>query len=90
MACAGVGWEIWAFGALATAASWVFLVATRPFVTWLLAQRPRRRSLQLLPREMFTVGSVKLLGLIPALMTIVAWLGVYCFFHGPDLPPIGR
>jgi hypothetical protein len=90
MRCSAVGLEVWPFFFLSTVLVASFVFATRPFQRWLRARRARSAGLGLLPAFLFEESSawlVRALGIIPVLMWAVAALGVYCFFHGAELPP---
>ena len=90
MLCSKVGLEVWAFLLVSTVLVALFVFATRPFQRWLRAMRPRNAGLGLMPAFLFedsSVWLVRALGIIPVLMWAAAAMGVYCFFHGPDLPP---
>jgi hypothetical protein len=68
----------------------LFVIATRPFQRWILERRPRNLGLRMIPRWFFNLWVMKALGIIPGIMMIVAAMGLYCFFHGPDLPSAGQ
>lgn len=91
--CSDVGWEIWLFLPASSVLVWLFLVRTRAFQAWLRDRRERDWSLRMFPRFVFMpkhAWVIRLVGLIPLLMWVAAISGVYCFFAGPDVPPVKR
>ena len=90
MLCSNVGYEIWVLAVAATGLFVLFVIATRPFQRWILERRPQSHGLRMIPRCFFNLWAMKALGIIPAIMMIVAAMGLYCFFTGPDLPSVGQ
>lgn len=92
MVCSSVGYEVWVF-AIAAAGLFVLLVVTpRPLQRWIRERRPRSTGLMIIPDWCFNVWALRAIGIIPAVMLVVAAMGLHCFFHGPDLAsaPVAR
>ncbi len=86
MTCSDVGMEIWLLALISSTLFVLFTFAARPFQGWLRTHRARSGLFRFLPDAFFGdrgIWLLRLFGIIPGLMTIVAAMGVYCFFRGP-------
>jgi hypothetical protein len=95
MECADVGLEAWLFFAITTAMVVAFVIRGGATQRW-LREHPQswaRRSMDwaggLMPERKLWLFRI-VLGFIPALIWVASLSAVYCFFHGPDYPPLGR
>lgn len=90
MYCSDVGGEIWVFFTVTGLLAWLFLVKPTVLQGWLRARRERGTTF-LIPGFLLAPGRAwvfRLFAVIPVTMWLVALVGVYCFFAGPELPPI--
>jgi hypothetical protein len=85
MVCSSVGYEIWVFAVASTGVFVLFVVTPRTFQRWIRERRPRNLGLSIIPNWCFSVWALRAFGIIPAIMMVIAAMGLYCFFHGPDL-----
>jgi hypothetical protein len=96
MECADAGFDTWFFFALTTAMVGAFVVRARQTQRW-LREHPRAAEgfglmlgLKRLLEERYLWAFRLLFGPIPSLMWAVSLIGLYCFFHGADYPPLSR
>jgi hypothetical protein len=86
MRCSSVGIEIWGLAIVSAALLYLFTFGARPFQRWLRSRRPHSFGLRTVPLLFFdesSLWSMRALAVIPAVMLLVAILGVVCFFRGP-------
>jgi hypothetical protein len=92
MQCSDAGAEVFVFLLVTSALVGLLVFRPRAFQRWLRARR-NPRSIWPLPVSLLEPEQAwmfRAVGLIPLLMWVVAVAGAYCFFHGPDLPPVSR
>jgi hypothetical protein len=92
MECSTVGYEIWGLFAMSAFAVIIMVFRTRELQAFLL-HISRWRAQPYSPRGLADesrVWSLRLLALLPFLVWLGTVFGVYCFFHGPDVPPVNR
>jgi hypothetical protein len=85
--CTETGVEIWLLFIIPSILVTLFVFKTRWFIEWLRMRRVTGRypgnafpDVVFGPRGVWTL---RLLGVIPAILWIAGAFGVYCFFHGP-------
>jgi hypothetical protein len=86
MPCSSVGIEIWVLVIFSAVSLYLFTFGARPFQRWLRSRRPRSLGLRMVPAFLMSESSLwalRGLAVIPAMMLLVAILGVICFLRGP-------
>jgi len=86
MRCSSVGHEIWALAIFSAVSLYLFTFRVRSFQRWLRLRTLRHPGLRMVPALFLnesSLWSMRVLAVLPAIMFLVAILGVFCSFHGP-------
>jgi len=84
--CANVGNEIWLLFGVSSLGVVLCCFAAGSLQKWLREHRAVFGWMSAVPDVVFRdsgVWAIRAFGIIPALMWIVAAIGVYCYLHGP-------